>query len=219
MAARRGGLASLSGGQRALVGLAVFIAIFLGYYLVRYRSMSDDLTLADDQFEQLNAQNRVYNAKKLTYTADRIALLQKQERQRQQLKMLPKEAEISSFLSSLSLLANASGLSMDLVQPQDEEASGFYVKIPVKLRVSGRYHQLAKFFYSVGTLERIINMENIELGEPFLRDGDVLLKAQSLATTFRSIEENAAPGPAGSAPAAPPSRPSGPVGRTKRGGG
>jgi type IV pilus assembly protein PilO len=51
--------------------------------------------------------------------------------------------------------------------------------------VSGKYHQLAKFFYNVSRLQRAINMENIVIGTPKLEGEDLILQVRVLATTFR----------------------------------
>jgi type IV pilus assembly protein PilO len=104
---------------------------------------------------------------------------------------------MSSFLESLNNHAELAGLEIALVQPMDEEGVGFYAKIPVELRLRGRYHELAKFFYNVGRLERVINFENISLTLDRERgreatdteEGDIILGARVLATTFRSLED------------------------------
>jgi type IV pilus assembly protein PilO len=48
---------------------------------------------------------------------------------------------------------------------------------------------VAKFFYGVGQLDRIINMENISLTDPKLQGDDVVVKTEALATAFRSVED------------------------------
>jgi len=77
--------------------------------------------------------------------------------------------------------------------PQDEAPSQFYARVPMRLELSGRYHQIAKFFYNVGQLDRIINIENISLTNPTQRGGEVLLKVSALATAFHSIDESKRP--------------------------
>jgi type IV pilus assembly protein PilO len=57
------------------------------------------------------------------------------------------------------------------------------------LELTGRFHQLAKFFYYVGQSERIINMENIALTDAKLKDGEIRLGAHVLATAFHAIVE------------------------------
>jgi type IV pilus assembly protein PilO len=67
----------------------------------------------------------------------------------------------------------------------------------MQIELDGRFHQLAKFFYNVGQLERIINMENIALTTPTVIDQEIRLKAKVLATAFHAVEEETdAAGPA-----------------------
>ena len=75
----------------------------------------------------------------------------------------------------------------------------------MKLQITGRFHQIAKFIYEVGKQDRIINMENLELSEPKLEGEDIILKANCLATTFHLIK--AAPPPVAPPPAASPPPP------------
>ena len=78
----------------------------------------------------------------------------------------------------------------------------------MKLEISGRFHQIAKFAYEAGRVERIINVENLELADPKLEGDEVKLHAKCTATTFHAVKPKppAAPGAPG-APAAPPTPP------------
>ena len=67
--------------------------------------------------------------------------------------------------------------------------------------MSGRYHQLARFFYNVSRLERAISMENINLTEPHAVGEDILLNVEVLATTFRRPGEAELAAPPAGAPA------------------
>jgi type IV pilus assembly protein PilO len=100
-------------------------------------------------------------------------------------RVLPPRAEIATMLAELNRLAELSGLAIQAVEPLGEEAAQYYYRIPVNVAVSGKYHQLAKFFYNVSRLQRAINMENIVITEPRLQGDDLVLKVRVLATTFR----------------------------------
>ena len=63
----------------------------------------------------------------------------------------------------------------------------------MKLEIEGRFHQLAKFFYSVGQLDRIINMENISITDPKEKGDEVELKVSALATAFHSLDDTKQP--------------------------
>ena len=77
--------------------------------------------------------------------------------------------------------------------PQDEVPEQFYARVPMKLELEGRFHQIAKFFYGVGQLDRIINIENISLTDPKPKGDEVMLKVSVLATAFRSLDEPSKP--------------------------
>ena len=59
----------------------------------------------------------------------------------------------------------------------------------MRLEMTGKFHQVAKFAYEIGKLDRIINVENIQLGTPRKEGDDILLTARCLATTFHMIEK------------------------------
>ena len=65
----------------------------------------------------------------------------------------------------------------------------------MKLTLSGRFHQVARFFFGVGQLDRIINMEDIQMkiaaAKPTgtLRDQipEPEVNVECLATAFRAL--------------------------------
>jgi type IV pilus assembly protein PilO len=116
----------------------------------------------------------------------------------QQLRALPSETEMSSFLNSLNAQAEAVGLEIISVKPKKETAAKYYARIPVQLKLTGSYHQLAKFFYLVGSLDRIINIEDISLQVGSFVDSTPLISADVMATTFRSVSEEKKKGEGGS---------------------
>ena len=64
----------------------------------------------------------------------------------------------------------------------------FFSKVPMKLTLKGRFHQVVKFFHGVGQQDRIINIENITITDPEVRDDDIYVKVEALATAFRTVE-------------------------------
>ena len=117
--------------------------------------------------------------------------------------MLPADSEAAAFLSSIQQVSNVSGIDLQGWKPEEEQSQAFFAKVPMRLELSGRFHQIAKFMYEVGRLDRIINVENIELSNPKVEGDDVVLKARCLATTFHSLKPKVKPvaAAAGAAPA------------------
>ena len=98
-----------------------------------------------------------------SYFADRDELAMRQQKQRELNKVLPADTEAATFLSALQAVSNISGIDLKGWSPQEEVAQTFFAKVPMRLTITGRFHQIAKFIYEVGKQDRIINMENLEL--------------------------------------------------------
>ena len=96
------------------------------------------------------------------YQKDLAELTERQQRQRELNKILPMASEYPAFLSAIQNVANVSGVQLAAWSPSAEVAEQFYARVPMKLTLVGRYHQVAKFFYGVSQLDRIINLENID---------------------------------------------------------
>jgi type IV pilus assembly protein PilO len=73
-------------------------------------------------------------------------------------------------------------------KPVGERPKGFYAEVPVELKLVGSYHEMALFSDAVGTLPRIVNINNLSLGGPKDASGRTVLTIDCLVTTFRFIE-------------------------------
>lgn len=113
-----------------------------------------------------------------------------EQRLKEALTEMPEEIRIDDLLTQLSELAKKAGLSMRSLKPASESQGGqFYYKIPIKMSVSGGFHEIAVFLDSVSKLKRIVNVNNIKFGTPQILADKVILKAGYMATTFRFAGE------------------------------
>lgn len=169
------------------VGLGALICagIFGIYYFALHSPLTHDLEAARARSVTLNDDMEAAQRRQREYIELREELASREGLDRANLRVLPEDPEIPAFLADLHRLAEMSGLEMRLVQPRPEEPSEHYVEVPVELRFSGRYHQLARFFYNVSRLERAISMENVHLASPHMVGEDVVLTVDVMATTYR----------------------------------
>jgi len=186
-----------------LPGLAKFgIALVLlgltgvAYYVVFYGTLAGEIQAAKAREEQLGQELAQARKAEFAYQKDLAELAERQQRQRELNKVLPMASEYPAFLSAIQNVANVSGVQLAAWSPNAEVSEQFYARVPMKLTLVGRYHQVAKFFYGVSQLDRIINLENVMLTKPDVRGEDVLVQAETLATAFRGLAEA---GPAESA--------------------
>jgi type IV pilus assembly protein PilO len=188
--------------------LAGFVAAALTaavYWFFFYAETSSKIEGAKLQKQSLRNEFAQQQQAQANYFADRDELAVREQRARELNKVLPPDAEEDAFLSSVQAASNAAGIDLKGFAPQEEVSAAFYAKVPMKLEMSGKFHQIAKFAYELGKVDRIINVENIELTDPKIVGDEVILKGKCLATAFHALKAKpAARGPAApGAPAAP----------------
>ena len=169
------------------LALVVLLALLTGVYFALVQSnLSTDLQGAKAQRQQLQEQIRDAERREKQYLELTQELANREAADRQNRRILPEDAEIAAFLQDLNRVAELSGLTIRLVEPRPEQRQELYSKIPVVLALTGRFHQLTKFFYNVSKLDRAISMENIRMTQPkLLPSGEMIVSVDVRATTYR----------------------------------
>jgi type IV pilus assembly protein PilO len=182
-------------GAAAKVAIGALFALLpaLGYYLMFHLDIVTEIESTKGKYDKLQEELTVAKKAEEVYRQD-VEELNRRERNRAELvKVLPEGAEYHAFLSSVQSVANLVGVELAAWTPREEIPEQFYARVPMQLELKGRFHQLAKFFYNMGNSERIINMENIALRKPEVRDGEVFLSVSVLATAFHAVAEGPVP--------------------------
>lgn len=81
------------------------------------------------------------------------------------LKQLPKDTEVPGLLEDITEVAYGSGLVMKSISLQPEKISEFYVELPIKIDVTGDYHDFGSFFSGVASLSRIVTLHDYVIGQ------------------------------------------------------
>lgn len=199
MATAKGGsaLARLNLPAKIGIGAGLLVLGAVVYGVVFYGDLSTSIKAEQARERQLHEELTAARKAEHAYQKDLAELADRQQRQRELNKILPATTEYPAFLSAIQSVANVAGVSLTAWTPQDEAPEQFYARVPMKLALQGRYHQIAKFFYNVGQLDRIINMENIKITDPETNGDDVMLNVEALATAFHSLESKRAERPRG----------------------
>ncbi len=145
------------------VGLLFMALVGALFFVFVYEDLSNELTQAKAREGQLRNDLRTAQAAKEAYQRDRDDKIRSEARAEQTKKVLPDDPETPAFLASLQQAATVAGVNLTSWSPVDEVPQEFFAKVPMKLTLSGRFHQIARFFYGVGQLDRIINMEDIQM--------------------------------------------------------
>jgi type IV pilus assembly protein PilO len=172
-----------------LAGALVLITV-LNYFLL----ISPELTKLEQQAAQQRQldsqlQEKSEIAQNLNERRREMDVLQ--QKLDEALSELPESADLDELLAQLNEIGRKSGLESSTVEPTPEETAQIYVKIPIKMVLTGNYHEVAMFLQSLANLRRIVNVNNIQLGSPTLKAEKVVLNTSFVATTFRFLDPKA----------------------------
>ncbi len=179
----------LPAAAKLAVGVGLVAVLAIAYVVVFYGDLSNSISTAVAEEERLRRDLAEARKNEFAYEKDLADLTLRQQRQRELNKVLPTNTEYPAFLSAVQNVANVTGVSLTAWSPNQEITEEFYARVPMKLELSGRFHQVAKFLYGIGQLDRIINMENVSLSDPKQVGDDLVLRVEGLATAFRAVEQ------------------------------
>jgi type IV pilus assembly protein PilO len=189
-------LSKLSRTHKIVISVAIFGALwgcFVWFFYMpqteKISRLNKDLRSAQDKLSRLKDVEKNLRAFKKKF--------KKTEQEfKEALKLLPDKEEIPTLLTSISNLGAQSGLEFILFQPQKEVPRNFYAEIPLKLEVTGPYHNVATFFDQVSRLSRIVNIGDVRMTEmkaAKTQADSVILKTGCTATTYKFIEQKEEP--------------------------
>jgi type IV pilus assembly protein PilO len=101
------------------------------------------------------------------------------------LKQLPNKQEMDALVTDVNQAGLGRGLQFDLFRPEAETRSEFYAELPIRVKVTGSYHDIAAFTSDVAQLSRIVTLHNISLLPA--KEGDLVMEA--VAKTYRYLDE------------------------------
>ncbi len=107
------------------------------------------------------------------------------------LRQLPSETEVAELLVDVSQTGIKNGLEFDLFKPESEVPAEFYAELPIKLRMSGNYHEFGKFVSDLAELPRIVTLHDFTItpNSKVKKSGEDALVMEATAKTYRYIEE------------------------------
>jgi type IV pilus assembly protein PilO len=176
---------------RAAVIAIVFVAVIgLGIYWFVIGDKGPALERAQSEEQTLRQVFDNKQRKAANYDAYKSQLAQMEQSFGTMLRQLPGETEIPSLIVDISQTGLAAGLKEKLFQPQSEIPRDFYAEKPIKISLSGGYHEIANFVSGVAALPRIVTLHDIVI-TPNKREKFDDLTMEVTAKTYRYLEEEA----------------------------
>ncbi len=104
------------------------------------------------------------------------------------LRQLPNKTEIETLLTDISQTGISSGLNIDYFKPEGLRPKEFYSEYPIKLKVTGHFHEFAQFISGVASLPRIVTIQDISI-QPDSKKSKGKLSMELTAVTYQYLNE------------------------------
>jgi type IV pilus assembly protein PilO len=104
------------------------------------------------------------------------------------LRQLPGKTEVPNLLVDISQVGVGAGLEEKLFQPSPEVKKDFYAELPIKIRLTGSYHQMGEFVSGIAALPRIVTLDEMKIKT---ENKDVYdnLSFELTAKTYRYLDD------------------------------
>jgi type IV pilus assembly protein PilO len=176
--------------RAAVISIVFVVVVGLGIYWFIIEDKAPQLQREQETEETLRVTFENKQKKAANYDAYKSQLAQMEQSFGTMLRQLPGETEIPSLIVDVSQTGLAAGLQEKLFQPQSEIRKDFYAEKPIKITLSGGYHEIAKFVSGVASLPRIVTLHDINISPDASDNFDHLTLAVT-AKTYRYLEEEA----------------------------
>ncbi len=176
--------------RAGVIGIVFAVVVGLGIFWTIVENKAPQLARAQDDEQTLRVTFKNKQKKAANYDAYKAQLAQMQQSFGTMLRQLPGKTEIPSLIVDISQTGLAAGLQEKLFQPQSEIPKDFYAEKPIKIRLSGGYHEIANFVSGIAALPRIVTLHDINI-TPEEKDVYDRLTMEVTAQTYRYLDEEA----------------------------
>jgi type IV pilus assembly protein PilO len=176
--------------RAGVIGIVFAVVVGMGIYWTIIENKAPQLKRAQNDEQTLRVTFENKQRKAANYDAYKAQLEQMEQSFGTMLRQLPGETEIPSLIVDISQTGLAAGLQEKLFQPQSEIPRDFYAEKPIKIRLSGGFHEIANFVSGIAALPRIVTLHNINI-TPEDKDVYDSLSLEVTAQTYRYLDEEA----------------------------
>jgi len=176
--------------RAGVIAIVFLVVLGLGTYWFIVKDKAPQLSRVQDEEQQLRLTFENKQRKAANYDAYKSQLAQIEQSFGTMLRQLPGKTEIPSLIVDISQTGLAAGLQEKLFVPQSEIPKDFYAEKPIKIRLTGGYHEIGNFVSGIAALPRIVTLHDIDITPEDNTEFDNL-SIEVTAQTYRYLDEEA----------------------------
>lgn len=171
---------------RALALVVLLVAVLAGGWYLLWSDSIQQLNAARVEEQSLRDAYTSKKALAFNYAAYKQRLADVEQSLASLLRQLPNRSEMDALLTDINQAGVGHGLDFELFRPGSESMAEFYATLPVAIKVTGRYHDIASFVGDLSKLPRIVTLHDVSLAP--VKEG--ILNMDARIQTYRYLDEN-----------------------------
>lgn len=169
---------------RLLCAFAVFLVVLIVAWFVEGDPLTEELAQSEQAGDKLKDEFKL----KYQQAVNLDALIKQREQVEEYVKtmqkQLPSKAEMAALLEDINHAGDGHGLTMDNFQPGTVYVRDYYAELPITIKVTGKYHDIATFASDIANLSRIVTLNNLNVSV----GSNGVLAMNATAKTFRYLD-------------------------------
>jgi len=171
------------------VGATFLVLTLILIYLFVWSGVRPELQQKESQEQALRTEFQQKHAQAVNLVVYKQQLKDLQRSFGALLRQLPGKTEVPNLLVDISQTALAAGLQQKLFQPEAEQDKDFYAELPIKMELTGSYHQFGEFVSGIAALPRIVTLHDIQIKQADDKSGGYdNLTLTLTAKTYRYLD-------------------------------
>lgn len=167
----------------------VIVALALIYFFV-WQDRMPELQKREDQELALRNEFHTKHAKAVNLAVYKQQLADIEKSFGALLRQLPSKTEVPNLLVDISQTGLAAALQEKLFQPGAEAKKDFYAELPIKITLTGTYHDFGAFVSGIAALPRIVTLHDITITPIEKSGGFDQLQLDVTAKTYRYLDDD-----------------------------
>lgn len=172
-----------------LIAIIAVGVLALGYF-IDIQAQQENLDRITSEEKRLKEDFEFKQAKAANLDAYKAQMVEMEDSFGAMIRQLPSKTEVEDLLVDISQTGLASGIEFQLFKPLAEKHIEFYAELPIKLKMTGTYHQFGEFVSGIAALPRIVTLENITIVSSKGKGKKNILTMDVTAKTYRYLDES-----------------------------
>jgi len=174
--------------QAVIVAVIMGVLIIILFWNLAYSPLKDRTTKlnADIAAVQVKLDEANVIAGQQTQIERELATVQRNLAMMSE--MLPQKKDIPKMLKVITQRGNENSVKFNTFRPTALIPREFYNEVPIEMSVKASFNNLGQFFTKLGNLNRIVNIENVQLSPGAVDNAKESINASFVVKTFTYAE-------------------------------